>query len=223
MYNNEFDAIKSETMSNNMKEYGEFKINDFNFMPTVEVLPYGETNPDPSKAFLITDIMSESDDADTYKQGWYSPFPVDVDLFLKYVEPVITFRRIIDRETSYIMTRLRRCTADDFESRGYVFKSDDDRKKATFRLCPPFEKLDFLKIKNEYLNKESRMSFSIEFHLCDPEYRSDCKPNQKVKNMLDHLMFNIYVLSDSVEMGNPENYKESPLVTVDTFHSQFKL
>ena len=41
--------------------------------------------------------------------------------------------------------------------------------------------------------------------------------------MIDHLMFNVYILSSNAEMGNTANYGLSPLITKDTFHSQFKL
>lgn len=37
--------------------------------------------------------------------------------------------------------------------------------------------------------------------------------------MLDHIMFNVFILSKDVEIGNTENYFKSPLITKDTFHS----
>ena len=37
------------------------------------------------------------------------------------------------------------------------------------------------------------------------------------------MMFNVYILRQDVEIGNKNNYFESPLITKDTFHSQFKL
>ena len=51
-----FDTFKSEKITNNMKEFGELNINDFDFMPTLEILPYGEKHADPSKSFDINSI-----------------------------------------------------------------------------------------------------------------------------------------------------------------------
>ena len=41
--------------------------------------------------------------------------------------------------------------------------------------------------------------------------------------MLSHLMFNVFILSDDVELGNNENFGSSPIISKDVFHSQFKL
>jgi hypothetical protein len=61
MNNNEKDILKSETETNNMKEYGEFDMQDFNFLPTLEMVPFGEPSEDPEKSFDITDLMSDED------------------------------------------------------------------------------------------------------------------------------------------------------------------
>ena len=36
------DDYKSEIITNSMKEWAEFKMEDYNFMPSIEILPYGE-------------------------------------------------------------------------------------------------------------------------------------------------------------------------------------
>ena len=36
------DIYKSEIITNSMKEYGELNILDFNFMPTIELMPWGD-------------------------------------------------------------------------------------------------------------------------------------------------------------------------------------
>ena len=37
MDNFAFDSSKSETITNNMREFGNFKMKDFNFMPSLEI------------------------------------------------------------------------------------------------------------------------------------------------------------------------------------------
>ena len=36
------DDYKSEIINNSMKEWAEFKMEDYRFMPSIEILPYGE-------------------------------------------------------------------------------------------------------------------------------------------------------------------------------------
>ena len=73
--------------------------------------------------------------------GWYSSFPIDMEKLETFIEPTIKFRQIIEGVVSYIDEPLRRCTAEDFESRGYVFGHDYDRRKAAYRFCPNWERL----------------------------------------------------------------------------------
>ena len=74
---------------------------------------------------------------------------------------------------------------------------------------------------NGYQNSVDRKSFSLEIFVCN---RGDlCKTEPEIKKMLDHMMFNVFIVREDVEIGNKKNYFESPLITKDTFHSQFKL
>ena len=91
-----------------------------------------------------------------------------------FVEPVIKFRTNIEGETSYINEPMRRCTPEDFESRGVVFLHEEERVKHSYRLCPNWERLEFLSAKNSYTNTEERLSFSIEINLCNPDHSDKC-------------------------------------------------
>ena len=121
-------------------------------------------NPDPEFRFKISEIMSEQFDGD---KSFYNSFPIDSEKLATFVVPTINFRQIIDGVTSYISEPMVRCSAKDFEDRGYVFKSENDRIKATFRFCPNWDKLEFLKVKNSYTDNKERYSFSIEIHQCN--------------------------------------------------------
>lgn len=146
------DSYKSETITNSMKEWAEFKMNDYNFMPTIEIMQYGDIDKTGENSFKIKDIMDDSVEVTQDDSGWYSAFPMDMDKISTFIEPTINFRQIVDGATSYISEPMRRCRAEDFESRGYVFKTEKDRLLATYRLCPNWERLDFLKVKNDYTN-----------------------------------------------------------------------
>lgn len=44
MNNFVYDSYKSEKLTNSMKEWAEFKMNDYSFMPTLEILQWGESS-----------------------------------------------------------------------------------------------------------------------------------------------------------------------------------
>ena len=50
----ENDIYKSEVITNAMKEFAEFKILDYNFMPTIEILPNGDIHQDD--LFTLADV-----------------------------------------------------------------------------------------------------------------------------------------------------------------------
>ena len=50
----ENDIYKSEVITNPMKEYAELKILDYNFMPTIEILPNGDIHQDD--LFRLADL-----------------------------------------------------------------------------------------------------------------------------------------------------------------------
>ena len=53
MENFAYDTFKSEKITNSMKEWAEFKMDDYNFMPTLEIIQGGEE----TGGFKITDIL----------------------------------------------------------------------------------------------------------------------------------------------------------------------
>ena len=118
---------------------------------------------------------------------------------------------------------MRRCTVKDFEDRGITFESEDKKISAGFRLCPDMENMDYLKVSNGYTNSFMRNSFSLEILKCNSDLNPNCKPDNIIQNMLNMMMFNILIINNDQEIGNYENYGKSPLISKDTFHTQFKL
>ena len=85
------------------------------------------------------------------------------------------------------------------------------------RLCPDIEKMaSFLKIKNGYSNVVDRASFSLNIYKCNS---TNCHSPKKIGKMLNTMMFNIYTVTQDVEIGNYENYGKTPLLSGDKFHS----
>lgn len=72
-----YDTFKSEKIANNMETNGEFEMKNFNFMPTLEILPNGDPNPDVSKTFDMLDI-TDMEDAHYDKNDQYLAFPIDM-------------------------------------------------------------------------------------------------------------------------------------------------
>ena len=46
-----YDSYKSETITNSMKEWAEFKMDDYNFMPTIEIMQYGDIDKTDESSF----------------------------------------------------------------------------------------------------------------------------------------------------------------------------
>ena len=61
------------------------------------------------------------------EKGFYSSFPMDLQKLKSFVVPVLNVRAIVEGKTSYIVEPLRRCTEEDFTSRGHIFKTEEDR------------------------------------------------------------------------------------------------
>ena len=83
-----YDTFKSEKITNSMKEWAEFNMTDYNFMPTLEIIQGGEENPG---GFKINDILDTSEGSQS-NSGWYSSFPIDMEKLETYIEPTIIFR-----------------------------------------------------------------------------------------------------------------------------------
>ena len=81
------------------------------------------------------------------------------------------------------------------------------------------EKMSYLKAKNSYTNSQERTSFSMEIYRCTKMNNPNCKNDDEITNMLNSLMFNIYILTGDEEIGNHENFGGNPMITKDTFHS----
>jgi hypothetical protein len=163
--------------------------------------------------------MSWADREGGYYEGWYTAFPIESSALFDYIVPTIVFREIKKGITSFKTYPMRRCRVEDFESKGYFFKSETDKELATYRFCPDIENIEYLSLMNAYSNNFERMSFSMEFHTCLRTLGSSCQPAPNVKKMLDVAMFNIFILSEAAELGNTDNYEKTPLITRDTFHS----
>ena len=67
---------------------------------------------------------------------------------------------------------------------------------------------EYLLVKNKY-SENIRTSFSIEIIKCDNKQR-ECKSDQEIDDLLSGLFFNVYTISQEVELGNPAYYGKSP-------------
>ena len=190
----ENDIYKSEVITNAMKEYAELKILDYNFMPTIEILPNGDIHQDD--LFTLADLQSSNEVYKT-EDGMYKVFPMDVEKLQNFVEPVIKFHRRIESVSSYIVEPMRRCTPEDFERRGHVFIHEQERVAHSYRLCPNWERLDFLSAKNGYSNTEERLSFSLEINLCNKNHNPNCASKEKQEAFFSVMMFNVFVLTEN--------------------------
>ena len=73
-----------------------------------------------------------------------------------------------------------------------MFDSKSDKDVKLMRLCPDMEQMaEFLKIKNGYTNSEDRASFSLNIFKCQG---TSCKNETEIRDLLQGLMFNIYMI-----------------------------
>ena len=76
---------------------------------------------DNEDSFTIKDL--EESTGEQYADGWYKPFPIDLKKLQRFIEVEITFRQNLNGVTRYISQPMRRCTSQDFLSKGYTFTS----------------------------------------------------------------------------------------------------
>lgn len=101
LYLYKYDRFQSQTITNSMmndKTYSEFDIHDFEFMPTLEMQTWGESDG----FFNVNDLIEDTEQTTGQDGGWYSSIPIDMDKLLQYIEHVINYRETIDGETRYI-------------------------------------------------------------------------------------------------------------------------
>ena len=93
-----------------------------------------------------------------------------------------------------------------------VYISETDIKK---RLCPDMENIkNQLRVKNSYMNKEERISFSIEAVLCDQE-GDDCALTGSKIDLLNDIYFTTYILEEHIEFGDNSNIGMRPISAND--------
>jgi hypothetical protein len=96
--------------------------------------------------------MTQADREGGYYQGWYTAFPIDPAALFDYFVPTIVFREIKSGVTTFRTFPMRRCRADDFESKGYQLKSETDKELHTYRFCPDIENMEYLSLMNAFSN-----------------------------------------------------------------------
>lgn len=79
-------------------------------------------------------------------------------------------------------------------------------------LCPSMEGVD---LKGKY-NDVDRNSFSIQILTCNKiTYSGICKTDDEIGRLLKSVYFNLYTISQDIELGNSQNYGKSPLTVID--------
>ncbi len=90
-----------------------------------------------------------------------------------------------------MIRRLRKCTENDFTSRGY----SRDLTKVTLYFCPDMDIVSSkFTLKNGYSSQGERTSFSIEYQKCDSTRRNDCKTDTDIEGLLNNIYLNLYSL-----------------------------
>ena len=64
---------------------------------------------------------------------------------------------------------------------------------------------DYLKVKHSYTDKMERDSFAITAVLCEDPDKGCTDDQQNIKDLLDNIMFNLYVYEEEISFGDVEN------------------
>ena len=124
------------------------------------------------------------------------------------------------KNTYYVKTPFRRCTVEDYTSRG-VARDAPEMNSYVKRFCPDIDKIeDYLQIKNGYNNKDERISFSVEIVKCNDTPSVTCR-NDATEAILEQVYFTLYNLEEIIDFKNPDKLKSRPIRTEVKFHSQF--
>jgi len=95
----------------------------------------------------------------------------------------------------------RKCTAKDFEDKGYNIESYGiEFDELERRLCPNSEELSqLLMLKENNVDLDKRSYFNIEVSTC-VDYYSSCKTNTKIKNLLKEVKLSLHISEESVNL-----------------------
>ena len=164
----------------------------------------------------------ENDKFDIWK-GDYSLGAIDADKLKNYVE-IMLHSYIRTNNGSYnIYKPFRNCQTKDFTDKGYTPDTQFNIKLGKVNLCPDIDADDeFYKIEGKYSNMTFRQSFSVEIMKCHNETDGTCKEDSDIKLFLKQFSYTFYTLQERVNFVD-ENYNKYPLVTQNSFHSQFVL
>lgn len=109
------------------------------------------------------------------------------------------------------------------EEKMFEILGNDKISNIERRLCPDMETIkDVLRVKNSYIDKNERVSFSIQAVACDPNLET-CASTDDLDEFFNEVYFTTYVLSEKIAFGDSSNIGKRPVQSVDQFHSQFVL
>ena len=79
---------------------------------------------------------------------------------------------------------------------------------------------EHFEVKNGYINKHERVSFSVEIVKCNDDIHEDvqCK-NDATPLILEQIYFTLYNLEEMIDFKNPDKLKKRPIRAEVKFHS----
>ena len=87
-----------------------------------------------------------------------------------------------------------------------------EKKQMEKRICVDTEEIkDYLKVRNSYSNKQDRGSFSITAVLCEDPDAGCTDDQQNIKDLLNNIMFNLYVYEEEISFGDTQNIGKRPV------------
>ena len=92
----------------------------------------------------------------------------------------------------------------------------EEQKQIEKRLCLDMEDAkDFLKVKYSYTDKLHRGFFAITAVLCEDPAEGCTDDQQNIKNLLDEMMFNMYIFEEEISFGDVHNIGKRPVKSQD--------
>jgi hypothetical protein len=87
-----------------------------------------------------------------------------------------------------------------------------EKKQMEKRLCVDMDQIkDYLKVRNPYSNKQDRGSFSISAVICEDVDAGCTDIQQDIKDLLDNMMFNLYIYEEEISFGDVHNIGKRPI------------
>ena len=208
MMDQQFDDQQGYTITNPMTQGNNYaNMSESNLYPSLEILT------------VLSDFEKETGGIDIQRNSSKTGFEIDMKKLSRFIDVVLQIQILKDATQKFYKVPFVKCKIENFTKRG-VKMPKNWKERYDQRLCPDEDKLQQYEwaVKNQYANKNDRISFSVDVIKCMDQYsKFGCETDDKIKKMLDNVYFVSHMVVKRIEFQDPHWWYDagSPIITRD--------